>query len=64
MSIFTAGDYTAIVTNDNFVEIRHMDVVIDRPGPWADNESATTWAEAIVGKWSVTGHESDMNGER
>lgn len=41
----TRGDYTATITDDLIVEIRHLDELIDWPGPWATLEAATEWAE-------------------
>ena len=53
---YTAGAYTARVFADHYVEVETEGFIFDRPGPWADQEGARTWAEAIVAKYAIEGH--------
>jgi hypothetical protein len=47
MNTYTDGIYTATVTDDNYVEVTRNGVLFNRPGPWADRESAIAWAELV-----------------
>jgi hypothetical protein len=48
MTTYTAGQYTATITDDLIVEIRHGQELIDWPGPWDSIESASAWAQARI----------------
>lgn len=40
--------FTATVTDDNHVVVTIDGIEVDRPGPWADTQSAQTWADLIL----------------
>lgn len=55
---YTAGDYTARVYADHYVEVETQGLVFDRPGPWDTHEAARQWAELIVAKYAIDGHKA------
>lgn len=54
---FEKGDYKAEIFDDNKVKVYFQNDLIDWPGPWADNEGACQWAEMIIEKYAVDGHQ-------
>jgi|DEB0MinimDraft_3_1074331.scaffolds.fasta_scaffold395041_1 hypothetical protein len=53
MNTYTHGIYTATVTDDNHVEVTKNGVLFNRPGPWADQQGADTWAQVAPAYYTI-----------